>query len=251
LTSAYHIGQNLKYSIEIEDFSGPLNILVELACKKKISIYKISVSSIIRDFLKYVKKNREAVLEEISGFIYVAALLLELKAKALIPSRNAEDEIEENTDLESLRKREQEYKIFKALSSNLSALIDGETIYFIREAPLEEQFLSFMPEIFKKIKISDLHNIASSLLISKEEKVSMTSFYREKITRTIFQEIDRIKELLGRYKNVTFRELTNNYTELADIFICFLSILELYKNEFIDIEQFELFGEILIKKAAS
>lgn len=250
MISVYQIGQNSKYNIEINDFSGPVSVLIDLVQKKKISIYEVSISSIIKDFFKYIKKNRQVILEEISGFIYFAAVLLELKAKALIPSRNTETEVEENTDLEVLRKREQEYKIFREISNCFSAFIERESEYFVREAPLEEQFLSFMPEIFKQIKITDLHNIASKLLISKEEKISIASFYREKITKTIFQEINRIKEVLGKHDNVTFRELTNTYTCLIDIFICFLSILELYKNEFIDIEQFELFGEILIKKTA-
>jgi len=248
LINSYQIGSNSNFNVEINDFIGPISILMELIQKKKISIYEISLSSIIKDFLKYLKKNKEVILEELSGFIYVASLLLELKAKSLIPSKNNEDAASnDNVDLEVLKQREQEYKIFREVSDYFSELIENENIYLVREAPLEEQFLGFFPEIFKSIKISDIYNLASKLLISKEEKVSIAVFYRGKITKTIFQEIDRIKVILNKRKDITFKELAGSYSNLIDIVICFLSILELYKNEEIDIEQFELFGEILIK----
>ncbi|MDD5659025.1 MAG: ScpA family protein [Actinomycetota bacterium] len=249
MTSIYHIGSNSSFNINLETFSGPLGVLAELIQKKKVNIYEISLSSIIKDFLKFIKKNEKVVLEELSGFLYVAALLVEIKAKSLIPSKNEPDsDADEDTDLEKLKLREQEYKTFREISNYLSELIEKERIYYIREAPLEEQFLGFFPEIFKGIKIIDLYNLASKLLISKEEKVSMISFYKEKITKTIFQEIDRIKVILNKRQDITFKELAGNYNNIIDVVICFLSILELYKSEIIEIDQFELFGEILIRR---
>jgi segregation and condensation protein A len=238
--------------VEVKDFTGPLVLLMDLIQKKKIDIYEIRLSTIIKDFLKYLKKNKEIILEELSGFLYVAALLLELKAKSLIPSRNNESqESEDEESLEILKQREQEYRIYREISDYFSELIENESIYLVREAPLEEQFFDFFPEIFKNIKLIDIYNLASKLLLTKEEKISLTAFYKEKITKTIFQEIDRINIILSKRRDITFKELTGSYNSLIDIVICFLSILELYKNEIIDIEQFELFGEIIIKNMAS
>ncbi|MCE5330411.1 segregation/condensation protein A [bacterium] len=252
MTSVYQIGWNSSFSIELDNFTGPISVLAELIQKKKVSIYEISLNLIIKDFIKFIKKNKEVILEELSGFLYVATLLVEIKAKSLIPSKNdPDDNSEENIDLEILKAREQEYTAFREISDYFSELIEKESIYYTREAPLEEQFFGFFPEIFKNIKITDLCNLASGLLISKEEKMSITSFYKEKIAKTIFQEIDRIKDILNKKQNITFKELTGSYSDLIDIVICFLSILELYKNEIIEIEQFELFGEILIKKYSS
>ncbi|MCL5071406.1 MAG: segregation/condensation protein A [Actinobacteria bacterium] len=249
MTSIYQIDRKSGFSIEIDNFSGPISILAELIQKKKLSIYEVSLSSIIKDFLKYIKKNKGVLLEELSVFLYVATLLLEIKAGSLIPSKNnTDDSTEENDDLEILRQREKEYKAFREISEYFSELIEKESIYYIREAPLEDQFFGFFPEIFKSIKMIDLYNMASRLLTSKEEKISLAAFYKERVMKTIFQEIDRIKVILNKKEDVTFKELTCSYSNLIDIVICFLSILELYKNEFIEIEQFELFGEILIKK---
>jgi len=252
LINSYQIGSNSNFIVEIKDFSGPLTVLMESIQKKKIDIYEISINIIIKDFLKYLKKNNKIMLEELSGFLYIGAILLEIKAKSLIPSRNSENTDPENeVNLEVLARREHEYKFFREISDYYSELIENESIYMVREAPLEEQFFGFFPEIFKNIKLIDIYNLASKLLITKEEKVSIASFYREKITKTIFQEIDRIKIILAKRDDISFKELTGSYSSLIDIVICFLSILELYKNEIIDIEQFELFGEIIIKNIAA
>ena len=252
MINSYQIGSNSNFIIEIKDFMGPLAVLMELIQKKKIDIYEISLSIIIKDFLKYLKRNKEIILEELSGFLYIAAMLLEIKAKSLIPSRNSENLDPENeVSLEILKQREHEYKAFRELSDYFSELIENESIYLVREAPLEEQFFGFFPDIFKNIKLIDIYNLASKLLITKEEKISITAFYREKITKTIFQEIDRIKVILTKRNDISFKELTGSYSNLIDIVVCFLSILELYKNEIIDIEQFELFGEIIIKNMAA
>lgn len=238
------------FKIQINDFIGPINFIVDLVQKKKISIYEISLNSIIIDFLKYIERNINLSLEELSNFLFFASLLLEIKARSLMPSKKEDEtELEINQDdLKELKLREEEYKIFKDISNYFLELIEKESIYFVREAPLEDQFLDFFPEIYKNINVDELQKLASKLLLSKEEKVNIDVFYKEKITKTIFQEIERINLILDNKKDITFKELTINYTNLIDIVICFLSILELYKNEIIDINQFELFGEILIKK---
>jgi segregation and condensation protein A len=252
LINSYQIGSNSNFTVEAKDFAGPLVLLMDLIQKKKIDIYEISISTIIKDFLKYLKKNKEIILEELSGFLFVAALLLEIKAKSLIPSKINEGKDSENEEnLEILKLRENEYRSYREISDYFSELVENESIYLVREAPLEEQFFDFFPEIFKNIKIADIYNLASKLLITKEEKISLSAFYKEKITKTIFQEIDRINVILSKRKDITFKELTGSYNNLIDIVICFLSILELYKNEIIDIEQFELFGEIIIKNMAA
>jgi segregation and condensation protein A len=249
LIKNYNLDNNTFYSVEISDFTGPIDVLVDLIQKKKKNIYEISLNLIIKDFLKYLRKNKTIILEELSDFIFIAAILLEIKAKGLILSRESEDEkLDDDVDLAVLKEREKEYKIFKEISFYFSELIENESFYFVREAPLEDQFTDFFPDIFKNIKSDDLYEIISNLLVSKEEKISIDTFYKGKINKTVFQEIERIKTILNKKRDITFKELTGNYENLRDIVLCFLSILELYKNEIINIDQFELFGEILIRK---
>ncbi len=249
INNVYEIGLESNFTVCFGDFSGPLNTLLDLILKKKKNIYDIKVKDIIDDFVKYIKTNKENILEELSSFLYIASILLNLKSKSLIPSNNSEkneESLNENQNL--IKLREQEYKIFKGVSDFLSDLIEKESIYFVREAPIEDKFLEFLPDAFRNIKLVELNKIASKLLTSKEEKSNILELYNNKINKTIFQEINRIKEALQIKNSLTFKEITDGYLDVLDIVISFLSILELYKSEIIDIEQFEVFGDILIKK---
>ena len=86
-----------------------------------------------------------------------------------------------------IKLREQEYKIFKGVGDFLSDLIEKESIYFVREAPIEDKFLEFLPDAFRNIKLVELNEIASKLLTSKEEKSNILELYNNKINKTIFQ----------------------------------------------------------------
>jgi len=251
LNDIYKTGQNADFIIDLDYFSGPLNILLDLISKKREFIYEIKIIEIIRDFLKFINTDGKKTLDELSGFVYIISIMLDIKSKSLIPSRN-DNNVQEDSDdsLKILKLRDEEYRTFRKISMYFSELIENEEVYFIREAAVEEQFLDFFNEVFKKIKAEDLQNIASRLLSVKQEKFNIAEFYNKKITRNIFQEINRIKTVLKSKDNISFKELTSDYKDLIDIVISFLSILELYKNEDIDIEQFEIFGEIIIKKIA-
>lgn len=91
---------------------------------------------------------------------------------------------------------------------------------------------------------------ASKLLGREErEELDYTSYiYSNNTNLTVFDEMERIRKLLALRDTLTFKELTLDYNKIIDKIICFLSILELYKNEFIDVIQFESFGNIIIKR---
>ena len=252
MNDIYKTGQISDFIIDFDYFSGPLNVLLEVVSKKREFIYEIKISDIISAFLKYITDRKHRALEELSGFVYMVSIMLNLKSKSLIPSRNDNDMQEEkDNNLDILKLREDEYKAFREISGYFSELIENEEVYFLREAPVEEEFFDFFNEVLKKIKAKDLQCIASRLLTSKQEKFNVAEFYNKKITKNIFQEINRIKTVLQSKDNISFKELTVDYKDLIDIVVSFLSILELYKNETIDIEQFEIFGEIIIKKIAA
>lgn len=251
MNKIYKTGKNSNFFVNTGSFNGPLNLLLEILLKKKDTIYQIRISEIIKDFIKFTAGNIKNRLEELSGFLYIISIMLDLKSKSLIPSRSEAPEAEETEATAILKRRENEYRQFRRISEYFSELIENEEIYFLREAPVEDQLFDVLDEMFKDIEIKDLHNIALKLLFAKEEKFNLTEFYNKKRIKNIFQEIRRIKNILNSKNNISFKELTSDYVELIDIVISFLSILELYKNEAIDIEQFEIFGEIIIKRISA
>jgi segregation and condensation protein A len=185
----------------------------------------------------------------LSGFIYEASILLEIKSRSLLPSKSkAVDEEEYVQSTEILKRREEEYRIFKKISNYFRSLYEKESLYFVREAPIEKEFLELLPDFTKDINIGELSFIASKLIKYKEEKLNLVSIYNDRVSISIFEEMKRIREMLYSKDNITFKEITSKYDRIIDKIISFLSILELYKKNSIDIIQFENFGSIIIKR---
>jgi len=235
------------YLIKYEDFSGPANLLLDLVRKRKVDIYQISLNSIILDFLDFIKTNKNIFLDTLSSFLYITAILLEIKSSSIIPSQSKKEEEIEIGDDSLLRVREREYRIYQKIANYIEKIIDEEKFYFVREAPLEREFLNVLPDFLDKLNIELINYIASTLLKRNDFIIDLNTVYLDNASITIIDEMDRIKNELLSKKEVSFRHLTESYSELIDKIICFLSILELYKNELIDIIQFENFGNIIIK----
>jgi segregation and condensation protein A len=241
--------ENGEYLIEYNKFKGPVYLFLELVQKKKEDIYEISLSTIIRDFINYIRNNRNVLIDTISGFTYVLSILLEIKSRSLLPSRRERTTEEENEpDNDILKLRENEYKIFKKISNYLAELYEEDSLYYIREAPLEKEFLDLLPDFTADLNLEKLAGTASGLLRYREEKLNLEKIYNDRVSINIFEEMERIKKVIKEKGSVTFREITSEYKEVIDKIISFLSILELYKKGIIDIIQFEYFGSIIIKK---
>lgn len=235
------------YLIKYEDFSGPANLLLDLVRKRKVDIYQVRLNSIILDFLDFIKINKNILLDTLSSFLYITAILLEIKSSSIIPSQSKKEEEIEIGDDSLLKVREQEYRIYQKTANYVEKLIDEEKFYFVREAPLEREFLNVLPDFLDKLNIELINFIASTLLKKNDFIIDLSTVYLDNASISIIDEMDRIKKELLSKKEVSFMQLSESYSELIDKIICFLSILELYKNELIDIIQFENFGNIIIK----
>jgi len=236
------------YSIEYGKFKGSVNLLLELTQKKKVNIYEIQLSTIIKDFLNHIKNNGNILLDTLSGFLYIAAILLEIKSKSILPSEDKqENKDDETVDVNILRMREEEYKVYKNISIYFSELCEKEKLYFVREAPVEKFFLSLFPDFLKNINAEDLSILASKLLKNNVEEASYLNYLYNNTGRTIFEEMARIKNVLAVEKSITFKDLAKDLEKIVEKVVCFLSVLELYKNEVVDVIQFESFGSIIIK----
>jgi len=237
------------YLVEYKKFKGPLYLLLDLVQKKKEDIYEINLSIIIKDFISYIKDKKNILFDTLSGFIYVASILLEIKSRSLLPSKNETAGDDENIlNIEILKKREEEYRIFKKISNYLRSIYEKESLYFIREAPVEKEFLKLLPDFTRDINMEELSIIASKLIKYNEERLDIGSFCNQRSGINIFEEMKRIKKLLYLKDDITFKEITLKYDRIIDKIISFLSLLELYKKNEIDIMQFENFGSIIIKR---
>jgi segregation and condensation protein A len=241
--------ESKEYLLEYNKFKGPIYLLLDLIQKKKEDIYQISLSTITKDFINYIKINKNVLFDTLSGFIYTASILMEIKSRSLLPSKRDSDiDISDIADNDILKQREEEYRIFKKLSNYLKSLYEKESLYFIREAPIEEKFLKLFPDFTKNISPSELCVTASKLVKYAEEIFDLSELYDKRISISIFDEMKRISSILDLRDSIDFKTLTSSYSRTIDKIVSFLSILELYKKEAIDIIQFENFGNIIIKK---
>lgn len=245
-------GQALKkdsaYNIKHDDiFDGPIDLLLELVQKKKVDIYDISLSYIIKGFSEFIKEKKDVLLDTMSGFIYFASILLEIKSRSLLPSRKIADEDPEELDINILKRREEEYRIYKKVSNYISSKMLEESLYFIREAPIEKDFLETIPDFMKEIDLTELWLIASRIFAQMKLEIDLVEVYTNHSILNIFEEMERIKDILSNRDDITFKEISSAYERTLDRIVSFLSILELYKSEEIEIIQFENFGNIVIK----
>jgi len=129
------------YTLEYEDiFNGPIFLLVELVQKKKIDIYDISLSYIINGFMEFIKEKSGVLLDTISSFTYFSSILLEIKSRSLLPSKKTDDGEEGELDVNILKRREEEYRIYKKVSNYISSKIIEESLFYIREDQWKKTF---------------------------------------------------------------------------------------------------------------
>lgn len=150
------------YLITHNKFSGTIETLLTLIQKREVDIYEIKLATIIGDFLSYIREKKDISLDVISNFLYMASILLEIKSKSIIPTgKNLEDEeVELDRELKDiLKRREDDYKIYKRASLYLEKLYEKENYYFVREAPIEEGFLNLLPNFLKDVTPEDLAKV--------------------------------------------------------------------------------------------
>ena len=242
--------ENGHYQVEFEDFKGPVHVLLDLVRKRKIDIYQIRLSDVISDFLEYISFQKGVMLDTLSSFLYIASILLEIKSNSIIPSQNRDKDDDDIAivDRGVLLERERQFKAFGKVSRYLAKLKESEAFYYVREAPIEIEFIELLPDFLKNLKLENINYLASVLLKKEDFLIDLSQVYLDDSTITIVDEMKRIHELVSVKGEVSFKSVTSRYSLLVDKIICFLSILELYKSEFVDLIQFESFGDIVIKK---
>lgn len=227
------------YKIKLEVFEGPLDLLLYLIKKDEIDIYDIPIAYITEEYLKYVKAIQELDIDLAGEFLVMAATLIHIKSKMLLPLP-----VNENTDLETfedprleLVNRLLEHKKFKSAAEVLWSRAEIEQAVFIR-APIESDKEN--PEI--AATIFDLVAMFKKILERRKEEIQV-EIANDKITLT--QKIREIKDLLSLEEKISVSELFVKAQSRTEIVIIFLAVLELAKESIIGLMQTETFGELI------
>lgn len=236
-----------KYSLKLENFEGPLDLLCHLVDKNKMNINEVNISEITDQYIEHINTMQELKLEVTSEFLVMASTLLYIKSKSLLP-KQVEDESELTE--EELIYRIIEYKKYKEISKVLKEAYD---LYSKRFYKLPDKIELPKRKIEEKFSAEEIVNKYKNLLEKNENKINKNAINIEKIaiidTVTIASKVkDIFKELMKKPKFI-FSKLcaTNKYTKLETI-TAFSGILELNKKNKIEATQEKIFGDIVIEK---
>lgn len=232
----------MTYEVKLEQFEGPLDLLLSLISRHEVDIYSISVSEITEEYLTYINSLKDLNLEVASEFLLIAATLLEIKSRGLLPGDKAEIEpIPAETVRKELIKKLITYKKFKNAADFMKQSFELGSKYYKRIAELEEPFVKLMPDFDQEISSKELAmHLLHLIRVRHYTQVSLGH-----ITPMPLSVEDQVKYVLEKLedKPQKFKELTQGFGR-HEIIVTFLASLELYKRLLIDIKQAINFGEI-------
>lgn len=232
--------------VVLTTFEGPLDLLLHLIREHKIDIYDIPIYEITKQYLKYLNKMNEYNIEIASEFLVIASTLINIKVKMLLPKEN-EDELKEEDPRLELINRLIEYEKYKNAAEVLAELFSGqEKNYFrIKDENLYSD-LSKNINPLENITVLDIFNIMEYILTRlKESKLPPYEIKSKKIT--IGEKIRELLEILNNNEDIYFENIVK-FKNRSEIVISFLAILDLYKQEKIDLFQIDNFSALKISR---
>ena len=239
--------------VKLQVFEGPLDLLLHFIDKNKIDIYDIPIVTITEQYLSYIKQMDTDDMNVMSEFLVMAATLLDIKCKMLLPKEVNEEGEEEDPRAELVQKL-LEYKMYKFMSFELKdRQVDaGRTMY--KEPTLPPEVADYRPpvdyeDLIGDLNLSKLHEIFKSVVKKQEDKIDpiRSKFGRlEKDEVNMDEKILFIEAYTKDHKRFSFRALLEKQASKMDVIVTFLVILEMMKTSKISIEQQEIFDDIII-----
>ena len=243
----------MPYEVSTSVFEGPFDLLLHLILKEEVDLWEISLAHIVDVFCVEVENMERVDLDVATEFLLIAATLVELKARRLLPGRDEVDLDEELMRFEEcdlLLARLLECKTFQDAARVMNDRLQSASRSIPRTAGPEEPFRSLAPDPLERVALEAFLAAARRGLAPKVvEEVETTHI--APIRASVRDAIDTVLALLPAHGSVQFRELTYGVTEKLDIIVRFLAVLELFKQGVVDLEQIESFGELRVRPLAA
>lgn len=235
--------------VQLEIFEGPLDLLLYLVKKEEVDIYEVNLTKIATQFIEYVELMKELDLDIAGEFLVMAATLMYIKSRELLPKNQQveapEEEDEEDPRWELIRQLV-EYKKFKDAAAQLQEReLLQEQIY--ARVPGRPEFAVETPATRPEVSIFDLVNAVSAILKRFQQKEQARDVFEDKWS--VSEKIEFIATLVRERSRVRFAELFENAAHRIEVVVTFLALLELIRMKQLRIEQTEAFGEIEISPA--
>lgn len=233
----------MELDLKINEFEGPLDLLLHLIKENKMDIFDIKIEEITEQYLSYIKKQESMNLEVDSEYLVLASELIEIKSKLLLPHEKEVIDEEESDPREELMNRLLEYQAYKEITKTLKEkeLIRQE-IYTKAPSSLKE-YVDSDTDIKMDVTLDDLVDAFQKFLERKKESKPLTTKVTENEI-TVSSRRSDIKMLLSKGKKISFFKLFPVYTK-EYVVATFLAVLEMVKNKEIIITQNDTFDDIV------
>ncbi|MBE5999485.1 MAG: hypothetical protein E7237_07750 [Sarcina sp.] len=242
--------------VKLPVFEGPLDLLMHLIEKNKIDIYDIPISEITDQYLDYVRQMDREDMDVTSEFLVMAATLLDIKSRMLLPREKDEETGEEEGDpREELVRRLLEYKKYRYLSEELAVRREQAGVRFFREQHLPKEVRSYQPpidygELLGNVDLASLEKVFGEVLRRKKSRRDPIRSGFGKIRRdevNIDNKALYIRAFLKTHPHTDFRALLESQESREEVIVTFLILLELMKNQKVHIVQDSIGGRILVE----
>ena len=244
--------------VKLEVFEGPLDLLLHLIEKNKIDIYDIPIVEITEQYMEYIKTMPMEDLGLMSEFLVMAAALLDIKCRMLLPAKTDEEDGEETDPRQELVEQLLQYKMYKYMSYELKDLMDEAGGVFYRKTVLPKEVLSYREpvdpaELVAGLTLEKLNKVYQSLMKRREDRIDpiRSRFGRiEKEPVSVSEKMLQIRDFAVSHREfdfLTLLHMNDRDPDRTTVIVTFLCVLELIKMGYIRVCQDELFEEINVE----
>lgn len=244
--------------VKLQVFEGPLDLLLHLIDKNKIDIYDIPIVEITNQYLDYIREMQRQDLNVMSEFMVMAATLIDIKCRMLLP-KEVNEEGEEEDPRDELVQRLLEYKMYKYMSYELRDRMAQASRSVYRRSSIPKEVLSYRPEVDVQELVGDmnldrLRHIFETVMKRQEEKLDPIRSKFGKIEKeevSLPDKMTYVEAFARKKRKFSFRDLLEKQCSKTQIVVTFLAILELMKTGLIRISQEHIFDDINIEVRSS
>jgi segregation and condensation protein A len=236
----------MPYAVQTPVFDGPFDLLLHLILAEQVDLYEVSLATIVDGYLAELERMEQVDLDMASEFLLIAATLVELKSRRLLPQSDDLDLDEELAlweERDLLLHRLVECKTFKEAAIALSVLAGEASRHVGRAVGVDERYVGLMPDLLEGVTGDDLRRAYLRAMAPKPVPgidLDHVAPIRASVTDAIAELVDE----LPRVGRITFRDLTGDLVERLEVVVRFLAVLELFKLGMVDLDQPRTFGDI-------
>jgi len=240
-------------TVKLQAFQGPLDLLLHLIEKNKVDIYDIPIVEITRQYLDYIRQMQKEDMDVMSEFLVMAATLLDIKCRMLLPKEVNEQGEEEDPRAELVEKL-LEYKMCKYMSYELKDRQFSASHNLFKKPTLPQEVAEYEApmdygQLLGDLTLSRLHGIFREVMRKQEDRIDPIRSRYGKIEKdeiNIEEKSAYIEKYIREHREINFRDLLEQQHSKTEIIVTFLVILELIKTGQVRIAQKNLFGDIFI-----